>query len=49
MKNIIACIDGSAMSASVCDAAAWASSKLQAPLSLLHVLEKAISPENENL
>lgn len=49
MKNIIACIDGSAMSASVCDAAAWASNKLQAPLSLLHVLEKTVSPENENL
>lgn len=49
MKNIIACIDGSAMSASVCDAAAWASNKLEAPLSLLHVLEKTISPENENL
>ncbi|MCW8857281.1 MAG: universal stress protein [Kangiella sp.] len=49
MKNIIACIDGSAMSASVCDAAAWASNKLEAPLSLLHVLEKTVSPENENL
>jgi nucleotide-binding universal stress UspA family protein len=40
VKNIVACIDGSPISQSVCDGAAWASSRLNAPLCLLHALEK---------
>lgn len=40
MNNITACIDGSDISAPVCDAAAWVSARLQAPLMLLHVLER---------
>ncbi|HCB38725.1 MAG TPA: universal stress protein UspA, partial [Gammaproteobacteria bacterium] len=39
--HITACVDGSAISTAVCDTAAWASHVLDAPLSLLHVLEKS--------
>lgn len=48
MTNIVSCIDGSAISKSVCDAGAWASRKLNAPLMLLHVLEKSITPAKED-
>jgi len=48
MKKITACIDGSALSTSVCDAAAWASKQLDAPLKLLHVLEKTNIPARED-
>ncbi|MDD3519540.1 MAG: universal stress protein [Chromatiales bacterium] len=37
MTHVIACIDGSRSSEFVCDYAAWASRRLTAPLSLLHV------------
>jgi len=40
-NHIIACIDGSAITRPVCAAAAWVSQRLDAPLRLLHVLEKA--------
>jgi nucleotide-binding universal stress UspA family protein len=41
MKNrILACIDGSIYSPAVCDAAAWAALRLEAPLTFLHVLHK---------
>tara|TARA_R110002073_G_scaffold95270_2_gene221241 strand:- start:221 stop:1075 length:855 start_codon:yes stop_codon:yes gene_type:complete len=50
MKDtIIACIDGSAISASVCDTGAWASSRLDAPLKFMHVLEKPVGPAAEDL
>ena len=50
MKDtIIACIDGSAISASVCDTGAWASNRLNAPLKFVHVLEKPIGPAAEDL
>lgn len=39
-NRIIACLDGSAIARSVCEAAAWVSQRLDAPLRLLHVLEK---------
>ena len=48
MTKIIACIDGSITSPSVCKASAWVSSKLQAPLDLLHVLDKTEYPKPEN-
>ncbi len=38
-SRVLACIDGSASSEAVCDYAAWASLRLTAPLTLLHVLE----------
>lgn len=41
MRNrILACIDGSSFSSAVCDAAAWAALRLEAPLTFLHVLHK---------
>lgn len=38
MTDVIACIDGSRSSEFVCDYAAWASRRLGAPLTLLHVV-----------
>lgn len=49
MSNVIACIDGSGVSTAVSDYAAWASLQMEAPLVLLHVLEKAASPVKSNL
>ena len=49
MNMITACIDGSKISAYVCDAAAWLGQTLDAPVKLLHVLEKVTVPVNDNL
>lgn len=49
MPNVIACIDGTAVSTAVCDYAAWASQQLEAPLEFLHVLEKSEYPAQSNL
>lgn len=49
MNMITACIDGSKISAYVCDAAAWLGKSLDAPVKLLHVLEKTTVPVNDNL
>lgn len=49
MSNVIACIDGSSVSTAVSDYAAWASLRLEAPLVLLHVLEKPVAPVKSNL
>lgn len=38
--NVLACIDSSRYAVSVCDHAAWAASKLDTPVELLHVLER---------
>ena len=38
MNKVIACIDGSRSSLSVCDYAAWASRRMNSPLTLLHVI-----------
>jgi len=40
MTKILACIDESAYSASVCDLAAWASRRLDLPVELLHVVQR---------
>lgn len=40
MQNILACIDASSYATSVCDLAAWASSKLALPVELLHVVQR---------
>ena len=37
---VLACIDGSNYTPAVCDAAAWAALRLEAPLTFLHVLNK---------
>jgi len=44
MTNVIACIDGSNAASVVCDYAAWASQRLGAPLTLLHVLDHSRYP-----
>jgi nucleotide-binding universal stress UspA family protein len=49
MTNVIACIDGTEVSAAVSDYAAWASLRLEAPLVLLHVLDKSEYPTESNL
>jgi len=49
MNHVLACIDGSAQAAAVCDCAAWASQRLEAPLVLLHVLDRQQFPATGNL
>jgi len=48
MTAVVSCIDGSAISTAVCDAGAWASQRLNAPLKLLHVLDKSAFPVTGN-
>jgi len=45
----MACIDGSPQAAAVCDCAAWASQRLGAPLTLLHVLDRRQFPVSGDL
>lgn len=40
MKKIMTCVDGSAITAAVTDAAIWVSKKLDKPICFLHTLEK---------
>jgi nucleotide-binding universal stress UspA family protein len=49
MNTVLACIDGSPQAAAVCDCAAWASLQLDAPLTLLHVLDQQQYPATGNL
>lgn len=49
MINVIACIDGTSISTSVNDYAAWASLRMDAPLVLLHVLDKSDYPARTDL
>lgn len=44
MSNIVALIDGSVYSRSVCDHAAWAAGRTGAPVELLHVLGPRLAP-----
>lgn len=44
MAQLYACIDGSPVAPAVCDHAAWAAARLDAPITLLHVLEDAQYP-----
>lgn len=46
---VTACIDGSEITAAVCDAAAWAARKIETPVDLLHVLEWARTPSSDDL
>lgn len=48
-NKIIALVDGSAYSASVCDHAAWISARTGATVELLHVLGRRIAPEKADL
>ena len=49
MNNVVSCIDGSAGATAVCDAGAWASQRMSAPLQLLHVLDKSETPAQRDL
>ena len=49
MTQVMACIDGSLSSPAVCDYAAWASQRLDAPLCLLHVLDHKQYPPRSDL
>lgn len=48
-NTVIACVDGSPSTRPVCEYAAWAANLLDAPLSLLHVLEKDVHPAVSDL
>ena len=43
-SNVVACIDGTEISMAICDMAAWAALAMQAPLEILHVLDKTEYP-----
>ncbi|ROU00936.1 universal stress protein [Marinobacter sp. R17] len=49
MSQVVACIDGSRSTTAVCDYAAWASQRLDAPLTLFHVLDHARYPTEPDL
>lgn len=49
MTNVIACIDSSTAAPAICDYAAWASLRLDAPLSFVHVLNKRQYPVTADL
>ena len=49
MTHVMACIDNSQSSLAVCDYAAWAAQKLDAPLTLLHVLDEEKYPAAADL
>ncbi|BBA36703.1 UspA, universal stress protein [Methylocaldum marinum] len=49
MTKVMACIDGSRAATAVCDYAAWASRRLRAPLTFIHVLDKSQYPVDGNL
>lgn len=49
MTQVMACIDGSPQASAVCDCAAWASQRLGAPLTLLHVLDQQRYPLSGDL
>jgi nucleotide-binding universal stress UspA family protein len=49
MIQVMACIDGSQSSPTVCDYAAWASQRLATPLTFLHVLDERKYPLAGNL
>lgn len=48
MSKVIACIDGTDISTTVCDYAAWSARRMEAPLEFLHVLDKSEYPTQTN-
>lgn len=48
-QKIVALVDGSLYSASVCDHAAWISQRTDAPVELIHVLGRREAPEKQDL
>ncbi|WP_166267278.1 universal stress protein [Marinobacter caseinilyticus] len=49
MTHIVGCIDGSRATAAVCDYAAWAGLRMDAPLMLFHVLDHSRYPVEPDL
>ncbi|SFL92661.1 universal stress protein [Marinobacter zhejiangensis] len=49
MKQVVGCIDGSRAATAVCDYGAWASQRLEAPLTLFHVLDQERYPAETDL
>lgn len=50
MQNkVIACIDDSRYAESVCDYAAWSAQRMEAPLSLIHILDDSRADKEPNL
>ncbi|GAA3958413.1 universal stress protein [Allohahella marinimesophila] len=49
MQQVIACIDGSSAVPAICEYAAWASLRAQAPVMLLHVLDEDSYPVEPDL
>ncbi|WP_111498374.1 universal stress protein [Marinobacter bohaiensis] len=49
MSDVVACIDGSRATTAVCDYAAWASQRLDAPVTLFHVLDQERYPTEPDL
>jgi len=49
MNNIVACIDATPVSLAVCDCAAWAAMRMDAPLEFLHVLQKPRASQSSDL
>lgn len=48
-NKVIACIDDSRYAESVCDYAAWSAQRMDAPLSLIHILDDARADKEPNL
>ncbi|WNO62063.1 universal stress protein [Rheinheimera sp. MMS21-TC3] len=48
-KRIMACIDASPYAEAICEYAVWAANKLQAPMSVIHVLDKALHTQTPDL
>ncbi|MGI5309186.1 universal stress protein [Rheinheimera sp. WS51] len=48
-KRIMACIDASPYAEATCDYAVWAAKKLQAAMSVIHVLDKALHTQTPDL
>jgi len=48
-QKIVALVDGSVYSASVCEHAAWISQRTEAPVELIHVLGRREAPEKRDL
>lgn len=48
-QKIVALVDGSIYSASVCEHAAWISQRTDAPVELIHVLDRRNTPEKTDL
>ncbi len=47
--QVVACVDGSSAAPAVCDYAAWASTYMNSPLTLLHVLDEERYPSEPDL